>query len=202
MQRVHFGLPYKDFKAPAGIVAKQICCKSGKLAIDGVCDHDPRGSMVYTEYFAEGTEPTEVCDKHVGMTVCQQSHLRATNHCSKTETRVFISLDSTATGDSDDSDYALKSLANCPIDHVAESRSIYESQQASIHAAEEASRAEAAASSAAEQSRIDAEQSKAEQSRAEQSRIESQQQEHDNHVEQPSYGNIGGWPFPEFHFPF
>lgn len=204
MQRVHFGLPYKDFKAPAGIIAKQICCKSGKLAIDGVCDKDPRGSMSYIEYFAEGTEPTEVCDKHVGITVCQRTNLRATEHCPQTSTQVYISLDSTATGDSDDSAYALKSLANCHIDHVAESRSIAESQLASQRASEAASRAESAASSAAEQSRVEAEQSKAEVEH------QQQQQQHNNHIEQPdaeppavdNNNNNGYWTFPEFNIPF
>ena len=37
---------------PSGIVERAVCKKSGKLPIEGVCDNDPRGSMVITEYFA------------------------------------------------------------------------------------------------------------------------------------------------------
>jgi membrane peptidoglycan carboxypeptidase len=57
---------------PAGIVTAQVCRISGKLATEG-CEHadviDADGrltqrSMVYTEYFAEGTEPAEECDIH------------------------------------------------------------------------------------------------------------------------------------------
>ena len=40
-----------DFKKPADIVKAKVCKESGKLAIKEVCDHDPRGSRVITEYF-------------------------------------------------------------------------------------------------------------------------------------------------------
>ena len=81
MSRIHENLSAKDFTMPDGIVTAQVCKKSGKLAIDGVCDCDPRGSMVYTEYFEEGTEPTEYCDKHYLGTVCTQSHMFANSEC-------------------------------------------------------------------------------------------------------------------------
>ena len=81
MSRIHENLSAKDFTMPDGIVTAQVCKKSGKLAIGGVCDCDPRGSMVYTEYFEEGTEPTEYCDKHYLGTVCTQSHMFANSEC-------------------------------------------------------------------------------------------------------------------------
>lgn len=146
MTRVHENLPDPGFKAPAGIVSRQICKKSGKLAVAGVCDHDPRGNMIYTEYFAEGTQPAEICDKHVGVTICTRSNLRATNKCPDTTTKVFMSLDSAATGDSDDSRYALRQIGTCNVDHVsesiAESRSVAESESASRQAEEESKKAE------------------------------------------------------------
>lgn len=64
MQRVHEGLEDTGFEKPSGIVEVQVCRKSGKLPIKGVCSDDPRGSAVITEYFARGTEPTEYCDHH------------------------------------------------------------------------------------------------------------------------------------------
>ncbi|MDO5409883.1 MAG: transglycosylase domain-containing protein [Lachnospiraceae bacterium] len=140
MTRVHEDLPDPGFKAPAGIVSRTICSKSGKLAIAGVCDKDPRGSMAYTEYFAEGTAPTEVCDKHIGVTVCKKSGLRATDKCPEQETRVFMSLDSAAVGDSDDTSFALGRLGTCNVDHVAES--ISESVSASKSEAESKSEAQ------------------------------------------------------------
>ena len=81
MSRIHENLSYKDFTMPSGIVTAQVCKKSGKLAINGVCDCDPRGSMVYTEYFEEGTEPTEYCDKHYLGNVCTETHMFATSAC-------------------------------------------------------------------------------------------------------------------------
>ncbi|MCR5580892.1 MAG: PBP1A family penicillin-binding protein [Pseudobutyrivibrio sp.] len=81
MSRIHENLEYKDFTKPDGIVTATVCKKSGKLAISGVCDCDPRGSQVYTEYFEEGTEPTEYCDKHYLGNVCTQSHQFANSEC-------------------------------------------------------------------------------------------------------------------------
>ena len=73
MSRLHENLAYRDFTKPDDIVTAQVCKESGKLAIEGVCDSDPRGSCVYTEYFAEGTVPTEYCDHHIRANICAQS---------------------------------------------------------------------------------------------------------------------------------
>ncbi|MCF0130271.1 MAG: transglycosylase domain-containing protein [Pseudobutyrivibrio sp.] len=81
MSKIHEGLPYKDFVKPDNIVQRTVCRKSGKLAIAGVCDCDPRGSMVYDEYFAEGTEPTDMCDKHFAGTICTESRMFANSGC-------------------------------------------------------------------------------------------------------------------------
>jgi 1A family penicillin-binding protein len=60
------------FSTPSGIVTATVCRLSGKLPAEG-CTHavtlDDHGeisnkSMVYTEYFARGTEPTALCDLH------------------------------------------------------------------------------------------------------------------------------------------
>jgi 1A family penicillin-binding protein len=60
------------FTPPPGIVTANVCRMSGKLATEGcngvdVVDdrgHIERRSMVYTEYFAKGTQPTGYCDLH------------------------------------------------------------------------------------------------------------------------------------------
>jgi 1A family penicillin-binding protein len=57
---------------PAGVVAVQVCRISGQLPGDGCSDVDvvdrngdlERRSMIYTEYFARGTEPTTLCTLH------------------------------------------------------------------------------------------------------------------------------------------
>ena len=58
--------------APANITSAKVCRLSGLLATDGCQDVEvvakdgqlERRSMVYSEYFARGTEPTTFCDQH------------------------------------------------------------------------------------------------------------------------------------------
>lgn len=91
MSRIHENLEYKDFEKPDGIVTAAVCRESGKLAIDGVCTNDPRGNAVYTEYFAEGTQPTEYCDHHILMNICADSGQLAGPNCPNTyATGVYI----------------------------------------------------------------------------------------------------------------
>jgi penicillin-binding protein 1A len=60
------------YRAPAGVTTASVCRLSGKLATEGCEDVDVvskdgeliRRSMVYTEYFDRGTEPTAYCDLH------------------------------------------------------------------------------------------------------------------------------------------
>ena len=75
MERIHatYELPYKEFTVPDSVVTAKICTKSGKLAIDGICDHAEGGSTVRTEYFAKGTVPLEKCDVHIKASICSDS---------------------------------------------------------------------------------------------------------------------------------
>jgi penicillin-binding protein 1A len=60
------------FKAPSGVTTASVCRLSGRLATEGCEDVEvvardgqlTRRSMVYTEYFDRGTEPTALCDLH------------------------------------------------------------------------------------------------------------------------------------------
>lgn len=108
MTRVHEGLPDTGFTVPDNIVTASICRKSGKLAVDGVCDADPRGSTVYTEYFADGSVPTEACDIHALVTVCGESGQLPTNFCpaeNQISKAVMILPEDSA--DTDDSAYGM-----------------------------------------------------------------------------------------------
>ena len=84
MSRIHEDLPHRDFVRPEGITTAAVCRESGKLAIDGLCNNDPRGSAVYTEYFATGTVPTEYCDHHISASVCADSGQLAGPYCPST----------------------------------------------------------------------------------------------------------------------
>ena len=76
MKRVHEDLPNTQFPVPSGIVQVAVCSQSGKLPIPGLCD-----GSVYTEYFAEGTEPTESCDVHYQGEICAYDGLPASPDC-------------------------------------------------------------------------------------------------------------------------
>ncbi len=102
-------LKIKDFDSCEGITTRYICKKSGKLAVSGLCDSDPRGSMVRTEYFASGSEPTEKCDVHTKISVCTESNLPAGDNCpkSKVKEKVFIVRPKDSVGTTADSAYEL-----------------------------------------------------------------------------------------------
>ena len=72
-----------------------------------VCSADSRGDAVYTEYFAKGTVPTEVCDHHTRATVCSDSGMLATEYCPNRTTGVFMTIPAGETTVTDDSLYAL-----------------------------------------------------------------------------------------------
>ncbi|MCR4716737.1 MAG: transglycosylase domain-containing protein [Lachnospiraceae bacterium] len=98
-----------DFEKPDNIVAVNICRKSGKLAVNGVCNHDPRGTMVRTEYYVKGTEPTESCDVHTKISVCNKSNLPASEYCPKDDlsSRIYITRPKDSVGITSDSEYEL-----------------------------------------------------------------------------------------------
>lgn len=92
MTRVHENLENTDFEKPSGIVQCVICTKSGKLGVGGLCDSDGRSGIVRNEYFAEGTQPTEVCDKHVTVSICVDTGLLATTMCPNRVPQVKVLL--------------------------------------------------------------------------------------------------------------
>ncbi len=83
MERVHASLelPYKEFTIPDSIVTARVCTKSGKLAVDGICDSAEGGSTVRNEYFAKGTVPLEKCDVHIKASICSESKKLAAAGC-------------------------------------------------------------------------------------------------------------------------
>lgn len=76
MEEIHANLPKQTFPIPSGIVRASVCSTSGKLPIAGLCD-----AHVKTEYFEEGTVPTETCDIHYSGMVCAYTNLRACANC-------------------------------------------------------------------------------------------------------------------------
>lgn len=101
MGRLHENLDYKDFDKPDGITTATVCKKSGKLAVAGLCDSDPRGSMVESEYFASGTVPKDYCDHHVRVTIDLSTGGIATDTCPEElrSSNVYITGGSAGTQD-------------------------------------------------------------------------------------------------------
>ncbi|WP_367565393.1 transglycosylase domain-containing protein [Lacrimispora sp.] len=107
MSRVHEGMSDPGFPVPDSIETANICRKSGKLAVSGICNHDPRGNAIYTEYFAKGSVPTDVCNIHVRATVCSLSHRLPTPYCPERTTAIFLVLPPGEEGTTDDSAFAM-----------------------------------------------------------------------------------------------
>ena len=76
MERVHENLPYSSFTVPSGITTATVCSRSGKQPIAGLCD-----GTLYSEYFEEGTVPTESCDVHYSGTICALDGCPACETC-------------------------------------------------------------------------------------------------------------------------
>lgn len=103
MKRVHEGLEYRDFEKPQGITEEKIavCSKSGLLPVEGVCDKDPRGSKVITEYFAEDNVPTRTCNHHVKLTICKDSGMVAGPYCPEESRKEQVFITSANEGSAD-----------------------------------------------------------------------------------------------------
>ncbi|MBO6240741.1 MAG: transglycosylase domain-containing protein [Butyrivibrio sp.] len=76
MEKIHEDLPYSSFSIPDGIVSATVCSRSGKQPIAGLCD-----GTLYTEYFEEGTVPTESCNVHYAGTMCAIDGIPAAESC-------------------------------------------------------------------------------------------------------------------------
>ncbi len=77
MSKVHEGYSDKDIlEIPSGITSATVCSRSGKLPIPGLCD-----ATLTSEYFADGTVPTESCDVHYAGEICAYDNLPACENC-------------------------------------------------------------------------------------------------------------------------
>ena len=88
MKQVHVGLPAGTFPTADNIISVTIDTKSGKLPSE-LSALDPRGT-VRNEFFVKGTEPVEIDDVHVYVTVCADSGDLVTPFCPNPVTQVRI----------------------------------------------------------------------------------------------------------------
>lgn len=87
------------FEKPSDIVTEKVCSTSGMLPAEGQCN------TVITEYFAKGTVPKQTCDLHQTITLCDESHFKATKNCPHTTTYHY-SIDDHGMVILDDADFS------------------------------------------------------------------------------------------------
>lgn len=100
-----------SFDKPSDIVTAKVCSTSGLLPAEGQC------SSVITEYFAKDTVPTKTCDLHQTITLCDESHFKATKYCPDTTTYHY-SMDEDGNITVEDADFSLPDNfieISCPI---------------------------------------------------------------------------------------
>lgn len=68
------------FEKPADIVTAKVCASSGMLPAEKQC------KSVITEYFAKNTVPTETCEEHQTIKLCDKTHYKASKYCPDTTT--------------------------------------------------------------------------------------------------------------------
>ena len=66
-----------------GLVTCEVCAVSGMLPTEA-CRHDANGHTTNTDWYLEGTQPTDYCNMHRAVTICSRSLKVATSSCSST----------------------------------------------------------------------------------------------------------------------
>ncbi len=84
MSKIHEGLPQKNIldgdPSMYGLVKVTTCAVSGQLATEA-CQNDSMGYGVVTDYWTEGTQPTQYCQMHQVQNVCAESGMPASPGC-------------------------------------------------------------------------------------------------------------------------
>ena len=80
MSTLHTGLANKEFAKPTNVVECTVCRDSGKLVTDA-CKEDPRGSRAVKVQLSLYDVPTENCDVHTEVEICDASGHAANEYC-------------------------------------------------------------------------------------------------------------------------
>ncbi|MDR2506148.1 MAG: transglycosylase domain-containing protein [Oscillospiraceae bacterium] len=83
--------PIEKSAESVGLIRVTTCGVSGKLATEA-CRNDMMGYKTVTDYWLQGTQPTEYCPMHKQYEICQETGLIATEYCPsrKTQSAIFI----------------------------------------------------------------------------------------------------------------
>ncbi|MDD6212927.1 MAG: transglycosylase domain-containing protein, partial [Clostridiales bacterium] len=102
MERAHEGKSDPGFTSSKGLKTCVICTKCGKKAVSGLCDSTLQGNMTKKELFVKGSEPTEDCQCHVAVKICQASGMQANSYCPKGQIQTNVYLKSGTEGTADE----------------------------------------------------------------------------------------------------
>lgn len=122
MQEVHENLDYAKFDTPDNIVSVRYCLDCGKLATDA-CEMDVRGSRVAVGYYYVDDVPTEYCDCHVKVELCDESNLIAGENCPLTHEASLLDFDRSQYPASlvlGDDAYQVTKYGQCELEHLPE----------------------------------------------------------------------------------
>ena len=93
MSKIHEGLEKREILEGSysdyGLVKVETCAVSGQLATDA-CRHDVMDYGTVTDYWAEGTQPTQYCQMHTEQVVCSETGMLASPYCPSTETKGVV----------------------------------------------------------------------------------------------------------------
>ena len=84
MSTLHDGLANREFTKPGNVVECTVCRDSGKLVTDA-CKSDPRGSRAVKVQLSLYDVPTENCDVHTEVEICDGSGHAANEFCALVE---------------------------------------------------------------------------------------------------------------------
>lgn len=82
---------YEGSASDYGLIKVTTCVVSGQLATDA-CRHDGMGYGMVTDYWRAGTEPTEYCQLHQTVTVCNDTGMLASSTCTNVSEKSMLIL--------------------------------------------------------------------------------------------------------------
>ena len=95
MSKIHQGMPNKAIlsgqPSEYGLVQVSTCVVSGQLATEA-CLNDAMGYGVVTDYWKEGTQPTQYCQMHTIQNVCAESGMPAGPYCPYVEQKGVVTI--------------------------------------------------------------------------------------------------------------
>lgn len=89
MNDINKGKTVKQFEKPDTVVEATLCRDSGLVPTDA-CRTDPRGDRSLTDIIAKGTTPTQTCNVHKRVKICNESGKVANAYCPSTTEKSFI----------------------------------------------------------------------------------------------------------------